>query len=118
MRPDADETHVAIVGLTAHEAEARLEQFGPKRTFRRCGPPFASRFNLLRRDSSRIVGKPEVIQKRGYRTNEVLLHISANRTSGPEQLPDAPSLGHNRQSVRNGHITDSTTVSGLSIGIG
>jgi Mg2+-importing ATPase len=29
MRPDADETHVAIVGLTAQEAEARLEQFGP-----------------------------------------------------------------------------------------
>ena len=29
MQPHADETHVAIVGLTAQEAEARLEQFGP-----------------------------------------------------------------------------------------
>ena len=29
MSPSADETHVAITGLTAQEAEARLDQFGP-----------------------------------------------------------------------------------------
>ena len=29
MSPNADETHVAITGLTAQEAEARLDQFGP-----------------------------------------------------------------------------------------
>ena len=29
MSPDADETHAAITGLTAQEAEARLGQFGP-----------------------------------------------------------------------------------------
>ena len=30
MSPSADETHVAIAGLTAQEAEARLAQFGPE----------------------------------------------------------------------------------------
>jgi Mg2+-importing ATPase len=29
MSPNADETHVAITGLTAQDAEARLDQFGP-----------------------------------------------------------------------------------------
>jgi len=29
MSPNAEETHVAITGLTAQEAEARLDQFGP-----------------------------------------------------------------------------------------
>ena len=29
MSPNADETQVAITGLTAQEAEARLDQFGP-----------------------------------------------------------------------------------------
>ena len=29
MSPNADDTHVAITGLTAQEAEARLGQFGP-----------------------------------------------------------------------------------------
>ena len=29
MQPHADETHVAIVGLTAQEAEAQLDKFGP-----------------------------------------------------------------------------------------
>ena len=29
MSPNAAETHFAIIGLTAQEAEARLDQFGP-----------------------------------------------------------------------------------------
>ncbi len=29
MSPNANEAHVAITGLTAQEAEARLDQFGP-----------------------------------------------------------------------------------------
>jgi P-type Mg2+ transporter len=41
MQPDTGETRVAIVGLTAQEAEARLQQFGPNE------PAAAQRHSLL-----------------------------------------------------------------------
>lgn len=41
MSPHADKTHVAIAGLTAQEAEARLAQFGPNE------PPATQRHSVL-----------------------------------------------------------------------
>jgi len=43
MAPNGDETHVAITGLTAQEAAARLDQFGPNE-------PAAARHNSVLSD--------------------------------------------------------------------
>jgi Mg2+-importing ATPase len=54
MSPNADETHVAITGLTAQEAEARLDQFGPNE-------PAATQHHSLLSDFLHVFMNPLVL---------------------------------------------------------
>ena len=54
MSPNADETHVAITGLTAQEAEARLDQFGPNE-------PAATRHHSFLSDLLHVFMNPLVL---------------------------------------------------------